>query len=95
MKAQEVTAIRETAKEHFNGNITKAAAAHVFGLGVVKMKKGIPGHATDEERAQVKAIVDKLGAGTKTKAAAPAKTAVSSGTAKGGKKAKKRTPRKR
>jgi hypothetical protein len=72
MKRSDITAVRELAAEHFEGNIEMAAAAHHFGLGVVKMKKGIPKHATRADREAVKAIVEAvrpgkmLGAGTTT-----------------------------
>ena len=56
--------------DHFDGDLDKAAAAHVFGLGVAKMKKGIPGHATRKERSQVKEIAKAVKAAAAPKAPA-------------------------
>jgi hypothetical protein len=69
MKPQEIEEVKNTADEHFEGDIKMAAAAHVFGLGVVKMKKGIPGHASRKERDQVREIAAQV------ESTAPPKTA--------------------
>ncbi|HEX9963102.1 MAG TPA: hypothetical protein VGB00_19365 [Pyrinomonadaceae bacterium] len=47
-------------KEHFENlenSLELAAAAHVFGLGVVKMKKGKPAHATLNQHRRVHQVI--------------------------------------
>lgn len=52
MKPEEIQEVLEYA-EHFDGDLKLAAAAKVFGLGIIKLKKRLPVTSTIVQRREV------------------------------------------
>ena len=59
MTKEEIAELKEFA-EHFNGDLKKAAAAKVLGLGFVKMKRGIPKETSKSVRAEINKIYEEV-----------------------------------